>query len=268
LSDDNFKQFILSNETIAQADSLASTLARWKKVNIAAIGKRAFNYLPEDAAINAKVYIVLKPRKNSFVWVKGGHSLLFLYLNPRLSRRQFENKAIHELHHVGINSLERKLDSIISHLPLNQQNAIKWLGGFGEGEAMLAAAGSPHVHPHHYDDSTAIHEWDRNMNNFNRDQDSLLVFYQKILDGRVTSDADIEAAAGKFYGAQGPFYTVGYKMASLVELTFGRDVLVRSYTDPRKLLILYNEAVIKRKLQMPFHLWPESFLHALEAGNS
>ena len=39
---------------------------------------------------------------------------------------------------------------------------------------------------------------------------------------------------------QGPFYTVGWKMAAIVEKAEGRDEVVRAICDPRLLLAAYD----------------------------
>jgi len=41
---------------------------------------------------------------------------------------------------------------------------------------------------------------------------------------------------------QGPWYTVGYKMAVMVERRYGRAALIDCMRDPRLLLVRYNAA--------------------------
>ena len=69
-----------------------------------------------------------------------------------------------------------------------------------------------------------------------------------------------------FCGIQGPWYTVGWKMAVTVERAFGRDRLVRATCHPVDLLVAYNAAV--RVGNNPGHLalWSEGLLRQLGAA--
>jgi Putative zinc dependent peptidase (DUF5700) len=70
-----------------------------------------------------------------------------------------------------------------------------------------------------------------------------------------------------FFGVQGPWYTVGYKMCIMVEKRFGRAALISTMLDPRKLLVLYNRAAKEQnassKVELP--LWSESMLKQIGA---
>jgi hypothetical protein len=70
-----------------------------------------------------------------------------------------------------------------------------------------------------------------------------------------------------FFGIQGPWYTVGYKMCVMVEKRFGRAALISTVRDPRKLLVLYNRAAREQnandKNELP--LWPENTLKQIGA---
>ncbi len=65
-----------------------------------------------------------------------------------------------------------------------------------------------------------------------------------------------------FFGVQGPWYTVGWKMAVVVERAFGRAAVVAAVGDPRRLLAEYNRAVRARHLALP--LWSDALLAAVE----
>ena len=53
----------------------------------------------------------------------------------------------HESHHIGFAEAGRRYDAQIASLPEDARKAAAWMGAFGEGLAVLAAAGGPDVHP-------------------------------------------------------------------------------------------------------------------------
>jgi hypothetical protein len=107
---------------------------------------------------------------------------------------------------------------------------------------MLAAAGSPSVHPHAFDDDTIQARWDRDVAHASADIDDLSHFFASVLDGRVTNADSVEQKAFTYFGVQGPWYTVGWLMASTIERELGRDALVGSLCEPTHFIALYNDA--------------------------
>ena len=67
----------------------------------------------------------------------------------------------------------------------------------------------------------------------------------------------------EFFGVQGPWYTVGYKMAVTIEQVEGRDGLITSICDPVELLRAYNRTAADPKSPGGLPLWPESLLDRL-----
>ena len=61
---------------------------------------------PTEAYIHAKVFPVIKPITNSFVFETTTDPAIFLYLDPEESAAKFENTVAHELHHIGYASVE------------------------------------------------------------------------------------------------------------------------------------------------------------------
>jgi hypothetical protein len=116
------------------------------------------------------------------------------------------------------------------------------LFGFGEGLAMLAAAGGPAVHPHAASDSADRNRWDRDIADISTAFRTLEGFFLDVLDGRVTRSDSVVSRAVTFYGVQGPWYTVGWTMASVVERAFGRDRLRAVMCDPAALMATYDDA--------------------------
>ena len=97
----DFKAFVLDPTQLAQRPTLAETLARWKALDVRRPARAALAYLPANARIRAKIYPVIKPRTNSFVFDLPDDPAIFLYLDPTMTREKFENTLAHELHHIG-----------------------------------------------------------------------------------------------------------------------------------------------------------------------
>ena len=268
--DDDFRTFVLSDALAARASALAETLSRWKTANAVRSGNLALAYLPRQATIGAKIYPVIKPRENSFVFDLKNDPAIFLFLDPTMSREKFENYLAHELHHVGYGTAcPTKLTSdAIAQLPQNAQTVIRYLGAFGEGFAMLAAAGGPEVHPHLYSSTTDRERWDRDVANFESDLRKVENFFLDVLANRLTEE-QINQAVSTFFGEQGAWYTVGWRMCVTIEKTFGRRALIEAMCDQRKLLSTYNRAAARfnRKTRKPLALWSPSLIAAIDKAN-
>jgi len=241
-TDGDFEHYLLSPETLARRSEWEETLAVLKQANMTALGTGVLAWLPPGAVIHARVFPEIKPVHNSFVWSKKGEGpAIFLYLE-RQSRDKFENTVAHECHHIGLESLDKQQEAIQARLPPNVKRALNWMTAFGEGEAMLAAAGSSDRHPHWEDDGEARARWDGDMMHFNADLQSIEQLLMDILDGTLTSDEEIQKRAAPFWGdVQGAWYTVGYEMAALVEKQYGRQAFDQCLLDLRKLLTMYNQ---------------------------
>ncbi|HEX6717037.1 MAG TPA: hypothetical protein VF088_07990, partial [Pyrinomonadaceae bacterium] len=66
--DADFKTFVLSEALAQRAPALEQTFEKWKRADITRAARLALAYLPADAHIKAKIYPVIKPRENSFVF--------------------------------------------------------------------------------------------------------------------------------------------------------------------------------------------------------
>ena len=265
--DNDFKTFVLSPELLQRAKALQETLDRWKRADIVRMANRALVYLPKDARINAKIYPVIKPRENSFVFGLPEDPAIFLYLDPAIGKEKFENSVAHELHHIGYGSTcpSKQVSEEITKLPPETQTVLNWIGAFGEGFAMLAAAGGPDVHPHAVSNADERGRWDKDMANFNQDLKTVEKFFLDILAKRLT-ESEIRDTAFSFFGVQGPWYTVGYKMAVLIEKTYGRDELIRCMCDQRLLLSKYNQAAAQtnKRSHEQKSMWSATLIEALK----
>jgi hypothetical protein len=269
-TDDDFKTFVLSPELTAKASALRHTLDAWKQADLQASARRVLGYLPDQAVIKAKVFPEIKPRTNSFVFDTHTDPAIFLYLDPEESAAKFENTVAHELHHIGYSSVSSLAGARQKDLPPNVKPAVDWMGAFGEGFAMLAAAGGPDVDPHAASSSKEHARWDHDLANFNQDLDSLQQFFLDTIDGTLAGKDKIDEKAYTFFGeAQGPWYTVGYKMAVIVEKRYGRKVLIDCMLDPRELLARYNVAadeINHRDPNQNLALWSPQLMQAIRYG--
>ena len=147
-SDEDFKKFVLSGHLLQRAPRLRETLEHWKQADLHPSANHVLAYLPEQAVIRAKVYPVIKRGRNSFVWELSSDPTIFLYLDPEVTRGKFENNVAHELHHIGLGSLGPVYTQKIAVLSDRARSVAGWMDGFGEGLAVLAAAGGVDIDPH------------------------------------------------------------------------------------------------------------------------
>ena len=263
----DFRTFVMSPELLARREALAATLAKWRSIDPASAGGKALAYLPRKATISAKIYPVIKPRENSFVFEVKTDPAIFLYLDAAVDADKFENTLAHELHHIGFGGgcPTPNVKAQREKLPEGVRNAIGWTAAFGEGLAMLAAAGAPNIHPHLVSDAKERAEWDASMLNFDADLKKVEAFLLDVADGRLKGDEENKAGFA-FFGVQGPWYTVGWRMASVIEQIYGRERLVESFCDNSRLLKTYNSAARKynHRHEENLAMWSDELLEKFE----
>lgn len=255
--DDDFRKFLSSSAIRDQRSLLSAALDQWKLADFRAIASRVRSYLPTDAKLRATVYIVVKPRTNSFVYELTTNPAVFLYLDPAIKKEEFENTVAHELHHVGLASLASNVAADAASESSGKQQARRFVGAFGEGLAMLAAAGGPAIHPHQHSSADVRARWDRDLLNLPRDLHAIEEFLLDTVAGKLSENQQREKMMS-FFGEQGPWYTVGWAMAAAVEKAKGRSALVECMKDIPRLLLLYNEVVGDSKPK-----WSNRLLNAL-----
>jgi len=240
-TDSAFTAFLMSDTLLERVALLDRTLPSLKHLDVSAAAGRTLRYLPAGTPLIARLYLEIKPITNSFVFT-GRDSIpsIFLYVKPHESAAQLENTIAHELHHIGLN--RACPDPSFAGVTPAQRMLLTFLGAFGEGQAMLAAAGSPSIHPHAADDDTIKARWDRDVSHAAADIDELSRFFSAVLDGRIASADSVQQRAFTYFGVQGPWYTVGWLMATTIERELGRDALVGSLCEPTNFLALYNTA--------------------------
>jgi len=257
-SDDRFKAFVLSDSLLARTSQLAATVDSWTHIDVGDAAHRALAYLPAGTPLRSILFFEIKPQGNSFVFDVDGRRAIFLYVNPTESGPQLENTMTHELHHVGItaactDSTANSKDSAVARVT-------DWMSAFGEGFAMLAAAGGPDVHPHALDADSIRRRWDHDVGNFNADLGRVQTFFFDILDYRIPADS-IPAHGMSFFGIQGPWYTVGWRMAVTVEKKYGRPRLIAEMCRPVAFLRTYNQAAAGSGMAV----WSDSLLTRMQA---
>lgn len=242
-SDDDFRRFVTSDDLAGRAPGLRRTLEAWKRADLRAAGERILPYLPADAHVRATVYPVIKPANNSFVFEAATRPAIFLYVDPEKSPAEFANTVAHESHHIGFADAGKRYHAQIQSLPDNARQAAEWMGAFGEGLAMLAASGSPDVHPmRDYRPEDAV-RWDQDSKDVDDRLEELDQFLRDVAEGGFARPEVADHVAMTFYGYRGPWYTVGYAMGAAVEKRRGRAALVACMADPRTLLAEYNRVV-------------------------
>jgi putative zinc-dependent peptidase DUF5700 len=247
-----FREFALSTELLKKRKVLARTLADWKQADLTHAARLALAYLPANATIHAKVYPVIKPKSNSFVFEVDSDPAIFKYVEDE-PRQEFERTMSHEMHHVGYGTACRA------------QAAIPWVGAFGEGFAVLAAAGGPDKPPQ----GKLMKVWNEEMAKFNENFRNVGAFFLDVAEGRLTGDA-VDKRAFEFFGMLGPWYTVGWKMDVVIETTLGRPALIDAMCDQRTLLATYNRAAgaYEQRTGETLPRWSTSLVEFLSSPSS
>jgi hypothetical protein len=94
----------------------------------------------------------------------------------------------HELHHIGLSSLDAQYERQIQPPPEGARKAARWMGAFGEGIAVLAAAGSPAVPPlSAYPQRDQI-DWDLEMESVGAQLQDLNQFFIDTIRGDLRND--------------------------------------------------------------------------------
>jgi hypothetical protein len=264
-TDAEFRSFIQSDTLVRRTPALRRTVAGFEKVDVSSAARQALGYLPSGARIVAHLYPEIKPHTNSFVFSPDSIAGIFLYIDPATTPAEFQNTLTHELHHIGLNSVCPSEPDTSLKEPL--RTLVYRMGGFGEGFAMLAAAGSPDSNAHYESDSASRNQWDRDVANHEANLRLLETFFLDVVEGRVTSPDSVNTLANQFYGAQGPWYTVGWKMSVTIEKVFGRSSLLAVMCNPPALLRRYNEAVAvwNRSHAEKLPVWSDRLMERLRA---
>jgi hypothetical protein len=262
-TDSAFRAFLLSDTLLARLPALRQATETWRSIDLTAAVDRARAYLPPGTPIRARLYPLIKPATNSFVHRgQDGVMGIFIYLDPTQLAGELRTTLAHELHHIGYSAACPGIRD--SKMTPAERTLLIRLGAFGEGLAMLAAAGSPTVNPNAGSRPQMLADWDRDIATVASDFariDSLIV---DVATRRVTSEDSVTARAVSLYGGQGPWYTVGWLMSSTIERVSGRDRLLAVMCDPRWLILEYSVISSGGNLaQEPLPRWSKTALQWL-----
>lgn len=268
-TDSAFADFVRSDSLVRRFPALAGALPRLEKSSVSAAARTALAYLPAATPLRARLYLEIKPFTNSFVFT-GRDSVpsIFLYVRTDETRAQLENTLAHEMHHIGTNAACRNAPTADStRTTPAERTMLEYLTAFGEGRAMLAAAGGPDVHPHAEDPDSIRRRWDRDVARAPLDMSELSAFVGDVIAGRITSADSVRHRGNSYFGVQGPWYTLGWLMASTVEREFGRPALVGTICTPVAFLSQYDRAATHfnatRHTTLP--VWPSALIDTLTA---
>ena len=79
-------------------------------------------------------------------------------------------------------------------------------------------------------------------------------------------EEEIQETAFSFFGEQGPWYTVGWRMAVLIEKTYGRRRLIETFCEGRSLPAEFNKAAARSDGREPLATWSASLTSRLASG--
>jgi hypothetical protein len=265
-TDSSFEAYLRSDSTARRAPVIRATLSGWQHADITDAVRRAAAYLPSGTAFRATLYFEVKPRLNTFVFRTDSGPSIFVAIDPSVRAGKFSNELAHELHHIGYEAACAGQTDTTQATP--RQVVGTWMSAFGEGWAMLAAAGGPTVDPHASDDSADRAVWRADYARVGDDLRRLDRFVRDVLDRRLASRDTIERTAMTFFGpVQGPWYTVGYLMVSTVETAEGHAALMRVLCDPIQLTLTYQRIARERDARgehLP--LWSDDVIRRLTPG--
>ncbi len=264
-SKNEFKSFLLDENQINKYENYMKSWELLKNIELDQLLAKTKKYLPEKAKIDTKIIPVIKPKNNSFVHEIKNKLVLFIYLEPGISSAKLENKLIHELHHIGFDDIYTP--EKYNYLSQRSQKIIEWTNAFGEGFAMLAAAGGPNNHPNKFEEKSK-QKWDSNIKRFNKDFELIEEFFDRILKDDFSSEKELYERGYELMvnnGGQGSWYTVGWKIAVVIEKILGKEVLLDCMLELTKLYPRYNEAVknYNEKFNENLKSWSDKIINSL-----
>lgn len=259
IDDLSFRKWILSDDPLKDLEARRQALEAWASVDLEWAGARALAYLPRDARLRGTIYPIVREQTNSFIWEAGSENpAIFMYVEPGKPAGEIQHTLAHELHHIGGTGACSSTDR-----PETPEGAevVRWLSGFGEGIAVLAAAGGPEAETHPHDTQELRDAWAIRLDSLQHDMAELEEFFTAILDGQLSGD-DAGRRGMTFLSRPGSpqaaFYTVGWHMAAAVERERGREAVIAAVCEPARLLLDYQDVAAGSRGALP--LWSDEFV--------
>jgi len=260
---ERLETWLRTPDTYARADEFRRAVNALKQIDVQAAKQKARAYLPDNIDLQATYFAVIKHTPNSFVFDLLGEPAIFLTVDPQRPALFAQSAMTHELHHVGVAQCPELHD--YGRLTAEQKWVADSLFVFGEGLAVLAAAGDPDRHPLFAASAAEQRAWERDAADATAELERMQSFMQRVIDGEVPMDrrrSTLLTFVGTPDVPQGAAYTLGWNMAATIEKRFGRERLVNAACDFREVLKLYNDAARGTKLPS----WSAKFLDSLFAG--
>jgi hypothetical protein len=261
-SNDSFLEWALSDAALEGLAGRQRTLAAWADVDLDEAARRARAYLPEGTRLEATAYPIVRKQTNSFVWDLPHDPAIFLSVGADVGAGELALTLAHELHHVGLaggcaESEEEAEEGVAA--------ARRWLSGFGEGLAVLAAAGGPEGETHAPGQVDLGAAWRERLENLESDMQDLEAFLIDVAEGRTVGE-EAQRRGMAFVSAddvpQGAFYSVGWFMAVAVERHLGREAVVAAACDHGRLLTDYQR-VARGGTGLALPSWSDRLLKVL-----
>jgi hypothetical protein len=262
IDDPSFRAWALSDAALEELEGRQRALAAWEAVDLESAGARALAYLPARARLRGTIYPIVREQQNSFIWDAGTENpAIFMYVEPGKGAAELEHTLAHELHHIG---LAMACPAPTAPATPEAAEARRWLGGLGEGLAVLAAAGGPDGATHPHDPPELRDAWAARLDSLEHDIAELEDFVTAILDGRLSGD-DAGRRGMTFLNRPGSpqaaFYTVGWHMAATLERERGRGAVVAAVCDPARLVLEYQEIATHGRGELP--AWSAGFIERI-----
>ena len=196
--------------------------------------KTALDYLPPEAEIETTIHCVFGGHSDGYTVEDRGKVMVVLNLSMFLGDFSYLEAVLsHELHHMGLSSIEKPIAERSSSL----DDRILFLLRGTRGEGLATYVGLKKV------EGTRVSGWTeilssrmaRVSEHFGRLEDEIVA----LLGGE--SKKTQEELYDQFFARIGGAYFVGCRMADVIERSLGRDVLVELLRkDPVEFFLRYN----------------------------